>query len=377
MLRHNSEKYMENKQQKTFENRIAFLDYIRVIACLLVMVGHANGKFLGGGQAPLVANEDIRLWISVYDGFFCRISVPLFMMVSAFLLVPLKSGVTMSQFYHRRFLRILPPFICFLVLYAVLPATWGAFTWSEAVSRLLMLPFNFPSGAFHLWFMYPLIGIYLIIPVVSPWLEKASAKDELMFLGLFAFSTLTPWLHRYVSPRLWGECSWNQFHALWYCSGFLGYLVLAHYLRVHLKWNQRKRLLIGSICFLLGALFTAWSFWWKAVPGIQITRSALEWSWGACTPNVLLATFGAFLLFTCIQKAPSWITSLAKLSFGMYLMHVFFLTSIAEWIIGGDVAHPLLPVWLAIPVIGLLTFLCCAVVTKLISLIPGSKYLIG
>jgi surface polysaccharide O-acyltransferase-like enzyme len=32
---------------------------------------------------------------------------------------------------------------------------------------------------------------------------------------------------------------------------------------------------------------------------------------------------------------------------------------------------------LAIPVIGLLTFLCCAVTTKLISLIPGSKYVIG
>jgi len=103
----------------------------------------------------------------------------------------------------------------------------------------------------------------------------------------------------------------------------------------------------------------------------------LRWSSDFCTPDVLLATFGAFLLFTCIQKAPSWITSLAKLSFGMYLMHVFFLRSIAEWIIGGDVAHPLLPVWLAIPVIGLLTFLCCAVVTKLISLIPGSKYVIG
>jgi hypothetical protein len=50
---------------------------------------------------------------------------------------------------------------------------------------------------------------------------------------------------------------------------------------------------------------------------------------------------------------------------------------IAEWIIGGDVVHPLLPVWLAIPAIGLLTFLCCAVTTKLLSLIPDSKYVIG
>lgn len=376
MLPHNLENYMESKNLSLLNERIAFLDYIRVIACLLVMVAHACGKFFNMGGVILIANESNRFWVSVYDSC-CHVSVPLFMMVSAFLLVPLKPGVTMSQFYRRRFLRILPPFIFFLLLYAVLPATWGAFTWSKAISQLQMVPFNFPSGASHLWFMYPLIGIYLIIPVVSPWLEKVRAKDELMFLGLFAFSTLIPWLHRYVSPRLWGESYWNQFHALWYCSGYLGYLVLAHYIRVHLKWSRQKRLFIGTICFLLGTLFTAWSFWRKTVPGMLIDKSMLELSMEACTPNMLLATFGAFLLFTCIQKAPRWITSLAKLSFGMYLMHVFFLRFISAWIIGGDVTHPLLPVWLAIPVIGMLTFLCCAVVTKLISLIPGSKYLIG
>jgi peptidoglycan/LPS O-acetylase OafA/YrhL len=263
------------------KERIAFVDYIRVIACLLVMVVHASEQFYNMGPVSQVVNEDNRLWVSVYDGFFGRISVPLFMIVSAFLLVPMKAGTTMSQFYHRRFLRILPPFICFLVLYALLPATWG------------------------------------------------------------------------------------------------GYLVLAHYIRVHLKWDQRKRLSVGTSCFVIGGLFTAWSFWWKAVPGMQMETPMMEWAWEFCTPNVLLTTFGAFLLLTCIQKAPRWINSLAKLTFGMYLMHIFFLTFIAEWIISGDVAHPLLPVWLAIPVIGLLTFLCCAVTTKLISLIPGSKYIIG
>ena len=182
----------------------------------------------------------------------------------------MKSGMTMSQFYRRRFLRILPPFVCFLVLYAVLPATWGGFTSEEAVEQLKMVPFNFPLWGGHLWFMYPLISLYLIIPVVSPWLERSSARDERIFLGLFAFSTLTPWLHRFVSAELWGECFWNHFSALWYCSGYLGYLVLAHYIRVHLKWDRQKRMTVGAVCFVIGALFTARSFWWKAVPGIEM-----------------------------------------------------------------------------------------------------------
>lgn len=186
-----------------------------------------------------------------------------------------------------------------------------------------------------------------------------------------------PWLHHFVSPTIWGECHWNQFSALWYCSGYLGYVVLAHYIRVHLKWSQRRRLTIGTICFIVGGAFTAWSFWMKGVPGVQMPTPEMEWSWQFCTPNVLLSTLGAFLLFTCIRRAPSFITSIAKLTFGMYLMHIFFLVPISGRLIAGNVAEPLLPVWLAIPVIAVLTYICCIIATKLISLLPGSKYIVG
>ena len=63
--------------------RIAFVDYIRVVACLLVMVVHACEQFYNMGPISQVATEDNRLWVSVYDGIFGRISVPLFMIVSA------------------------------------------------------------------------------------------------------------------------------------------------------------------------------------------------------------------------------------------------------------------------------------------------------
>lgn len=216
------------------------------------------------------------------------------------------------------------------------------------------------------------------MPVVSPWLEKASAKDERIFLYLFAFSTLMPWFHRFVSDELWGECFWNGFHMLWYCSGYLGYLVLAHYIRYHLEWSDKRRISIGLVCFLVGAAFTAWSFWLKGVPGVAIETPMLEWSWEFCTFNVLLATFGLFLMFSTIHKpAPKLITSVAKLSFGMYLMHMFFLAPIAVYFVNGNQAEPLIPVWAAIPVIAILSFICCTITTKLISLLPGSKWIVG
>ena len=203
------------------EDRIAFVDWIRVIACFLVMLVHASENFYGAddsglaGNVSMLATESNRFWVAFYDGGVSRTAVPLFMMVSAYLLVPMRPGVTMTQFYRRRFMRIMPPFVCFLLLYTFLPLLWGGMTWEQTLTDLKLLPFNFPSMAGHLWFMYPLISLYIIIPVVSPWLERATAREERIFLAFFAFTTLIPWLHRFVSPELWGECFWNQFTAFW------------------------------------------------------------------------------------------------------------------------------------------------------------------
>ena len=85
--------------------RIVFLDFVRVFACFLVMLVHAAENFYGApgstdmaGPQSLLLNESDRLWVSVYDGF-SRMSVPLFMIVSAFLLAPMKEGQSAVEFY--------------------------------------------------------------------------------------------------------------------------------------------------------------------------------------------------------------------------------------------------------------------------------------
>ena len=144
---------------KQSAGRIAFIDYIRVIACFLVMLVHASENFYGAdssglaGNMSMLANEANRFWVAFYDGFVARTCVPLFMIVSAFLLVPMKNGVTMGEFYRKRFTRILPPMLVFMVLYTFLPLLWGGMQWEQSLSDLKRLPFNFPSMAGHLWFM--------------------------------------------------------------------------------------------------------------------------------------------------------------------------------------------------------------------------------
>lgn len=183
--------------------RIVFLDYIRIFACFLVMLVHASENYYGAagstdmaGPQSYLASEADRLWVSIYDGF-SRMAVPLFMIVSAYLLAPMKEGQTMGQFYRHRFARILPPFVIFMVLYSTLPMLWGQIDSATSVRDLSRILLNFPTLAGHLWFMYPLISLYLFIPIISPWLSKATAKEERFFVVLFLVSTCIPYLNRF------------------------------------------------------------------------------------------------------------------------------------------------------------------------------------
>lgn len=366
-------------------NRVVFVDYVRVVACFLVMLVHASENFYAAdasglaGNVSLLVNESNRFWVAFYDGTLGRISVPLFMIVSAFLLVPMKPGYTMTSFYRRRLMRVVPPMLVFMLAYTFLPLAWGAMTWEQSLADLARLPLNFPSMAGHLWFMYPLISIYLIIPVVSPWLERASARDERVFLALFFISSFTPFIHKFITPEVWGECFWNGYGMFWYVSGYLGYLVLAHYVRVYIKWNRAKRLGIGAVTAVAGMVFTGWSFWVMGTPGVFIDTPMLEWAWEFCTPNIIIATFGVFLLFSCIERkaTPPVIAELSRLSFGIFLIHLFFLAPIAAYFVAGNQAEPLIPVAIAIPVIAVLTFLCSTIAVKILSYLPGSKYIVG
>ena len=360
--------------------RIVFLDYIRVFACFMVMLVHASENFYGApgstdmaGPQSLLASEADRLWVSLYDGF-SRMSVPLFMIVSAFLLVPMREGMSAMEFYRRRAMRILPPFFIFIVLYSTIPMLWNQIDLTTCMHDLSRTFINFPTLAGHLWFMYPLIGLYLFIPVISPWLSKVSAKEERFFLWLFALSTCMPYLNRWCG-ELWGQCFWNEFHIFWYFSGYLGYLVLAHYIRVHLDWSIARRVVVGGVMTLVGAIWTILSFYVQAEPGILHDTPTLEIGWSFCTINCLMLTSGAFLLFTCIRRGstPKIVLQLSNLSYGMYLMHIFWL---GMWtsILKGDFG---LPSVAAIPAIAVATFLSCWIATYVISLLPGGKWVVG
>lgn len=359
--------------------RIVFLDYVRVFACFLVMLVHASENFYGApgmtdmaGPQSFLNNETDRLWVSLYDGF-SRMSVPLFMIVSAFLLAPVPETESMNVFYRRRFMRIIPPLAVFMVLYSTLPVLWGQLDTSMSINDISRLLVNFPSLAGHFWFMYPLIGIYLFLPIISPWLRNATARQELFFILLFLLSTCMPFLRRWFG-ELWGECFWNEYHMLWYFSGYLGYVVLAHYIHKHLSWTRNERLLRGSALAVVGAALTIWSFYIQAELGVLLETPEIEIGWAFCTINCVMLTAGTFIVFTAINwRESAIVTEMSKLSYGMYLMHIFWL---GMWV---DVFKNIYPLATpaAIPAIAICTFATCYLCTKAMSYLPYAKYIVG
>ena len=150
---------------------------------------------------------------------------------------------------------------------------------------------------------------------------------------------------------------------------------MAHYLKTHLDWSRSKRISIGALLVAVGAFITIYSFYVQAVPGVSHTTPVIELGWAFCTINCVMLTTGAFLLFSSIQreKAPAYITELSQKSFGIYLVHLLWMplwVSIFKF----DMA---LPTVAAIPVIAVATFISCYVTIKLVSYIPGSKWLVG
>lgn len=122
------------------------------------------------------------------------------------------------------------------------------------VARRLPHPGQFRRRIGHLWFVYMLLGLYLFA-VVSPWIETASRRHG-GYLALWAFTLCIPYVHL-VSRSCSANVLERHADALLF-SGFLGYMVLAAYLRRYRRraWHKWG----GALLVVAGYFATAWIF---------------------------------------------------------------------------------------------------------------------
>lgn len=322
---------------------MVWLDVTRLLAMYLVVCCHSADPFnFFPGTSPHIA--DIKFWSAAY-GSLLRPCVPLFVMITGALLLPVRQEV--GAFYRRRISRVAYPFVIWSVIYCLFPwftrlagcapdvmLHFFPYAGEDAMSQSLgvclnymaQIPVNFSPIGVHLWYIYLLIGIYLYLPIFSAWVERAGERAKLWFLAAWGVATLLPYLREFVAHYVWGECSWNEFGMLYYFAGFNGYLLLGHYLRHH-HFSLPKTLAAGVPMFVAGYLITFWGFrHYTALPAC--TEEQLELFFTYCSPNVVMMTAPLFTLCKHAEVKAEWaqrlLANLTKCGFGVYMLHYMF-----------------------------------------------------
>lgn len=331
--------------------RIVWIDWLRVTACLMVLLGHSGESFVFNGEGVQILTESDAWW---GGGFYSMVasSVALFVVASSYLQFPLHYSTV--EFFRRRVARIVVPFVIWSLIYA--------FVWGNPVENLSNLLLNFNIEAGHLWFVYMLLGLYLLMPLLSPWAERVSKRELQFYLLLCFVTTLVPIVRVLASDGdmvvlgpsgipntaeypLWGVASWNRYGLFYYMSGFVGYMLLGLYMRRFAGYGARAKVaILAFLCWFVG--FTISLIWFMAiiygfatngfpVNGTEEMVVLVEKPFWHDTICVYLMTVGALFLFRMI-RADGWfyqrvILQISKVGYGVFLSHMIFLSVVSEW----------------------------------------------
>lgn len=384
---------MSQKLQINRLPRIVWLDILRLCAIFMVICIHCSDPFNVSPEAR--SNPEFNFWGSVY-GSLLRPCVPLFVMITGVLLLPVK--MSFEDFYKKRLSRIAVPFIVWSVLYNLFPWVTGLLglpqtiisdvfayasenasqSFIDAMKNILLIPLQFNVYTVPMWYLYMLIGLYLYMPFFSLWVEKATIKQQKIFLGFWSLTLFLPYAYSFFSPNLLGLSAWNSYGTLYYFAGFNGYLLLGHYLANAVKmWKWKKIFTVCLPMFAVGYIATYIGFRTMTADS-NCSEQEMELFFLYCSPNVALMTIALFLMIRKIEctseRIISLLENLTRCGLGIYMVHYFVVG------FGYTIADTLsVPISLRIPVTAIIAFaISWGVVALCYKLTPRySKWIFG
>jgi surface polysaccharide O-acyltransferase-like enzyme len=343
------------------ESKTLWFDNLRVIATIGVIFIHVSSDY-----AP--ASGSISLydfWVGNFFDSASRFSVPVFVMLSGALLLPKDYGI--SIFLKKRLLRLVVPFIFWSLIYIlysfILKLHQGAHPGFIETARNIFVQLRDGSSR-HFWYIYMIIGVYLFIPIIGKWVRNASNKEMLYFLGIWLFTLIfsQPVLEK-VKPDI----------DLTYFSGFLGYLILGHYLTVKQFTNKKRQNRVALLLLAAGLGSTIIGTYLVLYFKNEYSSMFYE----CLTPNILLFAMGLFILIKdkditnrMLVKIRNFI---CKYSYGIFLVHVLVLFLIDNFGITWDFINPIL----GIPATVLICLTISSGIVYVINKLPFGKYISG
>lgn len=303
--------------EQTQPQRIAYFDVLRILATFAVIVLHLSAQHW--------ADTDVysRAWqaFNLYDSAV-RWAVPVFVMISGALF--LSGSQSIGHILKKNVSRLVTAFIFWSALYAVFMVNF------EGCPTNLILQ-QFLNGHYHMWFLFMIVGLYLIVPFLRPIVRDEKLLRYFLLLTLI-FTFLLPQIASAVSLLSWQYCA--EFKALTgkfyyhFTLGFVPYFVLGYYL-VRKEFSlTAKRVLyaLGVLGFVLTVVLTSFAS--------RLQGAATELFYGYDSLNVLFVCVGLFVFAkehlnfpNLSEKCHRCIRALSRWSFGAYLVHPLFIES--------------------------------------------------
>ncbi len=382
-----------NQAQRLNQNFIPWVAVVRALAIFMVIASHIADNVSPAERATVL----YKSWVPFY-GSFLRPCVPFFVMLTGFLLLPVKEDI--GSFLKKRLPRIFIPFVVWVFIYNAIPyvittlmqepassvnylfawydpATISVTSFSDVLINSAKSLLFFNVFTTHLWYIFVILGLYLYLPIFSAWVQQASMKSKSYLLAIWAVTLFIPFLKTYANPHTLGACGWNEFHMLYYFAGFNGYLLLGHMLGQMKEMSWVKTIAYSLPMMAVGYIVTVVGFGHSLnIP--NVTEAQVELFYTYCSPQVVLLTVGMFLLLkkaSSLLSCPCLVTplqSLSRLSFGIYLSH---------YIILGPVYHAALawnmPSAVKMTIASIIALAINWGFVWLLSKLPGSRHMIG
>lgn len=355
---------MENSK-----NRIVYADLLRIIATFAVIVLHVSAS--KWYEAPI--REYNWQMFNVYDSLV-RWSVPVFVMLSGMFFLNPNKEIDFKKLFHKYILRIVLTIIFwglfyqFSEIFAKFILHHESITMKKIVVAFAKIPFGPPW--YHLWYLYMLIGLYLLVPLYRIFTKHTTEKQFLYLLILFfIFGLCLPFAKKIL---LYFDSRLNINFGIPELVNYSGYFFAGYYFS---KYSVSKKLRITIYIFAICSfVFT--------IAGTSYISIKNKEPNGNLYDNLLPTTmFEALAIFTFIksifakkeisEKLYTFISKLSQCSFGIYLIHDFIRAVVFMVGITSDFINPLF----AVPLTSILIFFISFFIVYRCRKISISKYI--
>lgn len=348
-------------------NRKLHLELLRFISILFVIFNHTGlHGYLYFTTVPGSALYPLFFFLSM----LCKLAVPLFWMVSGALLIDRTE--TLRELYLHRVLRMALVLLLFSFLYYLNSARFNPGFRFSPVYFLTQVYSTKYAPAF--WFLYAYLGMLIILPLIRAMAKNLTNREFMYFFAvMLLIRGLLP-VAEYVYSH--GELTiepnlLNNFLSYDMVYFLMGYFLEKRLGSAKLKCRTALLLLGAGLAAMLVMGFGTQLF---LNDGGSMTDAAAENFY----PGLLLVPSAAIFYLTRLAflrsrsdtPAARLIIFLGGVSFGVMLLEHFLRTELEPVFLA---LCSILPEFIACLIWTVLVYICGALITAVLKLIPGLK----